>query len=296
MEKVLITGIGGFIGKNLAFALRSEGYKVYGISKSKIRLSDIVINQVNILDEDAVVEICKDKDYIIHLAAVTEHGNISDFPIESLKTNVIGTYNILHGFLKSKAKSFIFPSSGKVYGEAKYLPYDESHPTNPETSLGKIKKICEDLTSYFNTFSDKSFSILRIFNVYGHGQKKYFLIPTILSQINNDKIILGDVHSKRDYLYIKDLVSCFLTIMRHKHNGLKVYNVGSGVSYSAYDIVNTIGKIKNKKFEIGIDKTKLRKNEESEEKANIKKLNHIGWKPKYSLEKGLREIIDISKL
>ena len=291
MEKILITGVGGFIGKELASALAGEGYKVYGTSKSQIKLNNIIVHNANILDGKKIIQVCKNMDYVIHCAAVTEYRNISDFPIESLKTNVIGTYNVLKAFAKSNAKSFIFPSSGKVYGKPNYLPYNEEHSKNPNTSLGKMKEICEELITYFSDFSDKSFFILRLFNVYGQHQKKYFLIPTILSQINEKKILLGDIKSKRDFIYIKDVIDCFSKIIKNNKKGIQIYNVGSGISHSAYEIVSIISRLKNKKFEIELYKPKLRKNEAFEERSNIRKLKNIGWKPKYSLEDGLNEMI-----
>ena len=143
---------------------------------------------------------------------------------------------------------------------------------------------------HFSTISDKSFSILSIFNVYGPNQKPEFLIPTILSQIKNNKVILGDIKSKRDYLYIKDLITAFLTIVKNKEKGVQIYNVGSGVSTSAEDIVRAIEKISKKKLSIEVDKSKLRKNEMPDEKADISKLKILGWNPKYNVHSGLKDM------
>ena len=292
MDKVLITGVGGFIGKALAGTLSNHGYDVYGLSHSDIRLNNIKIFKADVLNESKVFDICKDKDIIIHLAAITEHKNIYNYPAKSFETSLIGTLNVLKAFEKSNAAHFIFPSSGKVYGKPKYLPCGENHTAKPQTPLGITKKICEDAIHYFSTFSDKRFSILRIFNVYGNGQKKNFLIPTILSQTNSDKIVLGNMQHKRDYIYVKDAVEAFLAIIKHREKGFNIYNVGSGASYSAYDIVKALETIKNKSFKIKIDKSKLRKNEPFEEKASIAKLKSLGWKPKYNIREGLAEMLN----
>ncbi|HIC76324.1 MAG TPA: NAD-dependent epimerase/dehydratase family protein, partial [Candidatus Dadabacteria bacterium] len=274
----------------LGDTLHKCGYEVSGISKSDIKIKNINVYKADVCDKDIVGEICEDKDIIIHLAATTEHKNISKFPMESLWTSLSGTYNLLYAFQKSNAKNFIFPSSGKVYGKPSYLPFDEQHPLNPTTPLGRIKKLCEDMVLHFSTISDKSFSILRIFNVYGPNQKPEFLIPTILSQIKNNKVILGDIKSKRDYLYIKDLITAFLTIVKNKEKGVQIYNVGSGVSTSAEDIVRAIEKISKKKLSIEVDKSKLRKNEMPDEKADISKLKILGWNPKYNVHSGLKDM------
>ena len=293
MEKVLITGIGGFLGRILAGRLIHEKYKVYGIGRHSAHSKNVTMYKADILDEREMVKLCKDKDHIVHLAAVTEYKNLRDFPMKSLKINVIGTFNMLNAFSKSKAKNFIYPSSGKIYGEPKYLPYDELHSVNPKTNLGKMKKICEDLISYFSTSLEKSFLVLRMFNVYGNGQKKDFLFPSILTQVNNEKrqITLGDIESRRDYIYVEDVMDCFSKMMKKSKNGLEIYNLGSGVSYSAQDIVNTIGKLKGIRIKIKIDKGTLRNNEAFEERADITKLKKVGWIPKYNLEKGLSEML-----
>jgi|SRR3989338_2957556 len=293
MAKVLITGIGGFIGRELARSLSSEGHEVWGVSSSDTKLANARAYKDDVCNKDRMEKLCKDKDVIIHLAAVTEHKHISGNPIKSLEISLAGTYNMLNAFEKSSAKSFIFPSSGKVYGKPQYLPYDEKHATNPDTHLGRIKKICEELISFFANCSEKSFSVLRIFNVYGPNQKKSFLIPTILSQADKNEVTLGDTESKRDYIYIKDVVNSFLTVMRNGKEGYHVYNVGSGCSYSAKGIVDEIGRLTNKKIEIKVDKSRLRKNETSDERANIEKLKNLGWNPEYDLKSGLSEILKI---
>ena len=72
-----------------------------------------------------------------------------------------------------------------------------------------------------------------------------------------------------------------------------MYNVGSGCSYSAKGIVDEIGRLTNKKIEIKVDKSRLRKNETSDERANIEKLKNLGWNPEYDLKSGLSEILKI---
>ena len=296
MERVLITGIGGFIGRRLALALNAIGYDVSGISRSRIKLRNIQVYKADVLDKVALNDICKDKDIFIHLAAVTEYKKIQDSLIDNFEVGLLGTFNVLKAFTLSNSKHFIYPSSGKVYGKPFYLPYDENHKTNPETPLGKTKKICEDMVAYFSTLSDKSFSILRIFNVYGPGQKESFLIPTILSRVNESKIVLGDIRSKRDYIYIQDVVQSFITVIKNYRKGLNIYNVGSGVNHSAGDIVNLLGNLMNKNFNIKIDKSRLRKNESFDEGASVAKLKKLGWEPKYSLKDGLIEILNTRRV
>jgi len=294
MKKILITGVNGFIGNHLATRLAREGYDVYGTSQTNVEIEGVKNLQCDILDYEKLESLFKEKDCIIHLAAVTENKKLTADLFNSLKVNLLGLYNALAAFEKSKAQIFIFPSSGKVYGKPEYLPYDEKHPLNPSTPLGKIKKILEELISFFAENSNKYFIIARIFNVYGPLQKKTFLIPTILSQLDNKEMVLGDVSSKRDYIYIEDLINAFTHLInlekQKSDKNLDIFNVGTGKSYSAEEIVNEVCKILDKGIKIAIDKNKLRRGEFSDERADIGEIMSLGWKPVFDMRKGLSDI------
>lgn len=289
--KVFITGISGFIGSHLARHLAREGYQVSGISRKKRDIEGVETFKADVLDIRKMLILSQDKDVIIHLAARTTHREIAEDPFATLNLNLTGTYNMLSAFVKSRANHFIYPSSGKVYGNPQYLPYDESHPLNPETILGKSKKIAEDLIDFFALNSKKTFTILRIFNIYGPGQRKGFLVPTILSQIGKKTPTLGDIYAKRDYLYIEDLLEGFLTVIKARLKGLNVFNLARGRCHSAQQMVEIVGKILNKDFEIEIDRSRFRKGEFEEERANISKMKSLDWEAKISLEEGLKKTI-----
>ena len=289
--KVFITGISGFIGRHLAWHLARQGYKVSGISRKKRDIEGVETFKADVLDIRKVLTLSQNKDIIIHLAARTTHREIAEDPFATLNLNLTGTYNMLSAFEKSRANHFIYPSSGKVYGNPQYLPYDENHRLNPETILGKSKKIAEDLIDFFALNSNKTFTIFRIFNIYGPGQRENFLVPAILGQIAKKTLTLGDIYAQRDYLYIDDLVDGLVTIIKAKLKGLNVFNVASGRCYSAQHMVEIVGRILDKDFEIEIDRSRLRKGEFEEERADISKMKSLGWEPKVSLQEGLKKTI-----
>lgn len=277
---ILITGIDGFIGNHLSKALVKRGHKVKG--------SGSVLNKGQIEKE------IKGVDCVIHLAGKTTHGDLVVNKLESLETNVDGTKNVLDAFIRSEAKKFIYPSSGKVYGKVENLPIRESHPTNPLNVLGKTKLIAEKLIDFYSN-NDKEFVILRIFNVYGEGQKENFLIPTILKQLKTGKkeIVLGDIESKRDYIHIDDVVSAIISAIEGKNKkGIFIYNISTGVGCSAKDIVYLIGRIIGSSIKIKVNSKILRSDESKVEYGsyNLAK-KELGWEPKISLEEGLRKLI-----
>ncbi len=291
--KVVITGGAGFLGRYLCKNLLESGADVISLDRTESKVDGAQNYVADVLDLKSIEKYISQSDVVIHLAALTAHEDIVGDPYRALEISVQGTKNVLDAFIGSAAKQFIFPSTGKIYGKPQYLPYDEQHPLNPSTPLGKSKRITELLIDFYSTNSEKSFSILRIFNVYGPCQKENFLMPTILKQLENQKslIILGDVQAKRDYIFIDDVVKAFIIVMQNNPKGLNVFNVGTGKSYSAKEIVGTIEKILNRKIEIKVDPARFRKDEFADERADIAKIATMGWKPDFDIFEGLKQTV-----
>lgn len=298
--KILITGVNGFIGQHLSQALVSKGHFVVGLDCQEKPLTKDINNYFSgdVLDKQIVEKAVEETDVVVHLAALTSHQDIVDNKFETLEVNFLGTKNVLDAFSESKsAQKFIYSSSGKVYGEIKFLPITEEHPTLPLNILGKSKLITERLIDFY-TDNKKSFIIFRIFNVFGPGQKDNFLVPTILNQIKeSNKITLGDTKAKRDYLYISDLIDAFvLVIEKDINSGLSIFNICSGRDLNAEEIVSEISKIKQLPIEIEINPALSRKDEKEVEYGSYEKAKQIfGWYPQYSLKKGLEETIKLLK-
>lgn len=297
--KVLITGIKGFLGSHIAQACAKEGYDVYGIARGDIIVHHAKIFYGDILDEEFTRDCTNGMDVVIHLAAVTEHDKLVNHEKTSTDFNIISTENILSGITQNSGCLFIFPSSGKVYGKPESLPYTEMHKTNPSTILGRMKlEIEKTIESHALQDEHNKYVILRVFNVYGPGQKETFLVPTILRQIlrqKKEKIILGDIISKRDYVYIDDVTSAFVMLIKEqkKLDQINVYNLSSNKSYSAGEIAGLIAEELDTGLLIDIDEKKLRPDEFDEEKADYSKLkNNVGWTPKTSMKEGIKKTIE----
>lgn len=302
MGKVLVTGSEGFIGKRLTARLLSEGYVVYGISLppvSEIEHPNYHYSSLDILNREKLCRLFENSmfDVVIHLAALTTHEELTKDKGRTLRINLEGTLNLLEEFKKTKSTKFIFASTGKVYGRIQELPISEDHPTIPINILGKTKLIAERLVDFFSYEGTQQFVILRIFNVYGPGQRSYFLIPTILSQFRdgNNEITLGNIHDKRDYIFVEDVVEAVMIMLKKKlPEGLNIFNVGSGQPHSASDIVKIIEEILDKKVGINVDKSRFRIDEFPEEFADIRKLLSLGWFPRYDLKAGLEKTASYS--
>lgn len=283
--KILITGVNGFIGKHLFKKLIEHGHKVSGLGR----------NNRGVLNKELVEKAVQGVDVAIHLAALTSHKDIVDNKFETLETNLEGTKNVLEAFTKSKkAKKFFYASTGKVYGKIVRLPISEEHPTNPLNILGKSKLITENLIDFYAD-NNKEFVIFRIFQIYGSGQSENFLVPTIFKQLNrSNKIVLGDIKAKRDYIYIDDVINAFILAIEGKNSkGLSIFNICCGESYSAIEIVKKIGKIRDIKINIKTDPARFRHDEMDDEYGSYAKAKKtFEWQPTINLEQGLRKMMN----
>ena len=297
---VLITGINGFIGKNIANNLFKKGHKIIGVGTSeKSELTKICeYHSVSVLNQKEINSLVKNVDIVIHLAAITAHSEIVDKKFKTLDINLNGTKNILNAFNESKrAKKFIYASTGKVYGKIQSLPLTEESLTSPLNVLGKSKLIAEKIIDFYSNQS-KTFVVFRIFQAYGPGQLKNFLIPTIISQLNfnnskNQVITLGDIKAKRDYIFIEDISSAFVAAVNNDiSKGINIYNLSSSIPQSANEIIQVIEKLFNLKIQVQVNKNLLRNDEESIEYGSFEKVKKdLGWKPIISIEDGLIKTI-----
>lgn len=293
---ILITGVNGFIGNHLAVKLIERGHSVIGIGLDK---NSKVLNlkayyKGSVLDKKLLENAIKNIDAVVHLAAITSYKDILSKKSDAFKINLQGTKNVLDVFVKSKtAKKFLYPSTGKVYGTILKLPITENHPTNPLNILGKSKLKAEKIIKSYNN-NKKSLIILRIFNVYGLGQKENFLIPTIIKQLSKNvkELVLGNVEAKRDYVYIDDAIDAFVLAIEKKIPlGFSTYNICTGIGISVSQILKLISKIKKTKIKIRVNPDLIRTDEMKEEYGSFKKVSEeLGWKPKINIEEGLKRL------
>lgn len=290
---VLITGINGFIGRNLAIELLARNYTVFGLGRSDKCCVEGIRQYIQgtVTDKSAVEDAISEAEVVVHLAALTAHSDIIDNKYQTLDVNLQGTKNVLDVFNASKiTRKLIYSSTGKVYGDIQYLPIDEKHPLQPLNILGKSKYISERLIDFYQ-LDEKRSVILRMFNVFGDGQNSNFLLPTILSQLHDNAIgctntiSLGDIKAKRDYIHIKDVINAFVGAIENEFSTVcEVFNIASGKPRTAEDIVLEISKIVNQRIEIDVKNNLMRNDEAIEEYGNFAKAKTIlGWEPQIDL-------------
>ena len=233
-------------------------------------------------------------DVVIHLAAITEHDAIVNDKQRTFETNLMGTLSLLKGFnAHCKGAQFIYASTGKVYGKTDEMPITESARSNPQNILGRSKRITEQTIEYC-AIPDNNYLICRIFNIYGEHQKRNFVVPTIIDQLNDSRVKLGNICDLRDYLYIEDLISAITACIRHRDKFAQVdyVNIGSGTPTSVSDILRELEQLTGKSIAVETEARRFRADETPIEVCDNHRLTTLtGWKPKYSLREGLYQTL-----
>lgn len=173
--KILITGSSGFIGSRLLDSL--EGNDVYTLDKSASDRDNHFNKDIREFDRFS------DFDRIYHLAALSDPRRCNEEPDFSWSVNVEGTRNILSQM--EKGQEIIFASSGHVYGTGKDVELSEEQELSPDNHYGLTKMICEELIHYYGANKGIDYNILRLFNVFGKGQDRGFLIPDVIYKAKN---------------------------------------------------------------------------------------------------------------
>lgn len=308
MEKIIVTGAGGFIGSHLTENLVEKGYHVKAFLKYNSRnrwgwiegskyLDDIEIVTGDIRDFDVVSRAMKNCETVFHLAALIGIPYSYVSPLAYIKTNIEGTYNVLQSAKKYDLKNVLITSTSETYGTAKYVPIDEKHLLEGQSPYSATKIAADHLALSFYRSFDLPVKIVRPFNTYGPRQSARAIIPTIIAQILSAKevISLGNLQPTRDLTFVRDTVSGFMHIYKSMALFGEVTNIGMNKEISIGDLSRLIGELMGENIVIEDEKRRVRpKNSEVERLLcdNSKLKKNTGWEPKYDLKKGLLETIE----
>jgi nucleoside-diphosphate-sugar epimerase len=278
IDRVLVTGASGFIGRHLATRLESVGKAVVRVSRRlgiDITRDDLPLNGVG---------------HVFHAAARTGVGDAWQDPLGYLDVNTFGTARVLEQCRQSGCgMTFI---GGYVYGVPQHLPIRESDRIDANNPYALSKYLAEQVCSFYARGYGVSVVALRIFNVYGPDQDDNFLIPFVVRQILDpscSEIEVMDLSPSRDYVYISDAVDGILLSTRALQGS--AFNLGSGQAYSVEEIIkraSTVAGIHKPYRERG----DRRRNEIERTVADISSLYEaVGWVPRMSIDRGLSAVV-----
>lgn len=279
----MLTGASGFLGSHLSKAFVDSGYEVHVLIREASNLHRLAGYEKKLffhcLEDgfEKIFDVERPYNAIVHTAtcygrnteSATEVFNVNlKFSLELLERSVLfntGTFfntdTILHKYLNSYALSKKqFSEWGRLYAEQ-----------------GKIK-----------------FCNIKLEHMYGPGDDQYKFIAYIINScMSNEPVIkLTPGEQKRDFIYIDDVIRAYQLLVEQKNlENYEEFELGSGNIISIKDLVEKVHVLTNSSSVLDFEALTYRENEAMESKANITRLNRLGWKPVISLEKGLRKII-----
>lgn len=314
-KNVLITGGLGFIGSNLAIRLVEfgadvtivdnmlprQGGNLFNVEpvKDKVR-----INFSDVRNQLSMDHLVRGQDIIFHLAGQVNHVDSMRNPVQDLEINCQGTLVLMQALRHNNiGATVVYSGTRGEYGSTVKLPVDEDHPTNPKGIYAVTNLAAEKMILVYNQVYKIPTICLRITNTYGPRHQmmhdEYGVFNWFIRKAIDDETlpVFGDGMIIRDFLYVDDLIECLLMSAPAKKAIGDVFNVGTGIPVTFKEIAEKIVKIAGKGTCEFTDFTKERAEvEPGDYYADISKLKRIvGWKPKISLEEGIKRTIEFYK-
>ena len=300
---MLITGVAGFIGSNLADRLLREGFRVTGIDNLSYGVREQVPEGVEFHKLDIrskeIYPLFKEIDLIFHLAAKNCISDCQSDPIETSDINVTGTVNVFEAARRAGVRKVIYAESSAVYEGSDILPTPESE-VRPESFYAISKVASMYFAEAYSKFSDLKLTALRYFCVYGPRQDYRRTIPPVMSTfiirllMGQSPVIYGTGNKRRDFVYVEDVNDFHLMCIKDSRTDGQIYNLGSGKDYSVLEIYEIISRLLSVAI-APIHKHDL-PGEAQQTLADITKATKLGWTPKTNLKQGLQKMIDYIKL
>ena len=308
--KILITGVAGFIGSNLAHRLISENkkrkkrnsFKIVGIDNLSYGLKENIPEGVDFYQLDIkinkIYDLFDGVDIVFHLAAKNCVSDCQLDPVETTEINVVGTVNVLEAAKRAKVSKVIYAESSALYEGSAKFPSIES-VIEPESFYAVSKLASMYFAKAYQSFFDVKYTALRYFCVYGPAQDYRRTIPPVMSAFiikllkGERPIIFGTGEKRRDFVYVNDINDFHLECIENPKTDNKTFNLGSGKNYSILEIYKLVSELLGIKID-PVFKPNL-PGEAEITMADITEANKLGWKPKTDIRTGLIKEIEYIK-
>ena len=309
MDRVLVTGGAGFIGSHLVELLLAAGAEVMVIDNfrlgRRVHLEParsrangslrVVEGDIRVTEDLRCIEEFH-PDAVFHMAALHFIPYCAAHPAEALDVNVLGLSNVLRALRGAPLSSFVFASSGAVYGLGPD-PWPETAPVRPEETYGLSKWMGERMvTQLHEDRPDIRVVAARLFNTYGPRETNPHVVPDIVRAVHEGRPIeLGNLWPKRDLIFVTDTAAALLAVATGPP-GFEVFNVGTGIGTSIEDVVAAIGALTETELEVRQVPERMRDGDGDLVSDPGKLMSRTGWKPRYDLRAGLNRLLESERL
>mgnify|MGYP001570184580 CR=1 FL=1 len=302
---ILVTGGAGFIGSNLVEALVAHGHSVTildDFSLGKMENLTSVKNKVEVIkgdlrDLETVKKATKDVDIVFNEAAASSSPMFIDDLRNAVSVNVDGFINVLNACRINDVKKLIYASTSSIYGNSK-PPLKEDIPVTPVNLYASTKLLNEHLAILFGKEYGLETIGFRYMSIYGPREESKGIYANLATQFlwamqrNEQPVVYGDGTQTREFTYVMDVVAANMLAMNLKKNiSGEILNIGTGTCTSLNDLVAVINKILGKSIKPKYVENTVKGYIDAQLSDITKIKNMLGYAPKYTLEKGLREII-----
>ena len=287
-KKILVTGVAGFIGSNLADRLLRGGYTVIGIDNLSCGVreqvpSGVEFHKLDIRSKD-IYPLFNGAKAVFHLAAKNCLLDCQKDPVETSDINITGTVNVFDAARRAKVGKVVYAESSAVYEKRALGFYAIS-----KTSANLFSKGFQEMG--LTTVG------LRYFNVYGPRQDYRRTIPPVMSTfiiriLKGEPIVSyeGDEKNSRDFVYVDDVNDFHMLCINDSRVDNHVFDIGNGRTYTIADVLSAVERVIGEKAPL-IKKPRPSDDPVVQTLADIAAAKRLGWEPKVSMEDGLREMV-----
>ncbi|XP_064638682.1 UDP-glucuronic acid decarboxylase 1-like [Lineus longissimus] len=301
-RRILVTGGAGFVGSHLVDRLMLEGHEVTvadNFFTGRKRNVEHWIGHENfeLLHHDIVNPLYIEVDQIYHLASPASPPNYMYNPIKTIKTNTVGTINML-GLAKRTRARLLLASTSEVYGDPEEHPQKEEYwghvnPIGPRACYDEAKRVAETMCYAYKKQEGVSVRVARIFNTFGprmHMNDGRVVSNFILQALQNQPItVYGDGSQTRSFQYVSDLVSGLIALMNSNYT--KPCNIGNPDEYSVQEFATIIRKLVGKTNPI-VNKPAMEDDPRKRKPDITVAKTYLKWEPKVPMMFGLNKTID----
>jgi len=306
MQKALVTGCNGFVGRVMVARLRVGGFEVRGVDRTATcdALDAAAYRSGDLRDAAFVAETIGNDpiDCIVHLAAQSSVRRSFDEPAVTLSDGTLPALNVLNHVRKTGHPTrVLLVGSADEYGvvPAEEMPIRESRPVNPASPYALAKSIQSQFGVMFRSLYGVDTVMTRSFNHTGPGQREDFVLANFARQVAEIKrgmrepvIDVGNVEIRRDFLDVRDVCDAYTVLLKKGRSG-ETYNVCSGRSYRIRDLLDAMCALSGVKVKVRVDETRLRPVDMMELRGDAGKIReHTGWSAKLNIEETLHAMLE----
>lgn len=308
MKTILVTGAAGFLGSHLCDRLVQQGHSVVGLDNyftgSKKNIEHLLdFKNFEMIRQDVCFPLYVEVDEIYNLACPASPRYYQQDPIQTLKTSVLGSYNML-GLAKRTGARILQASTSEVYGDPSVHPQPEYYwgnvnPIGIRSCYDEGKRAAETLFFDYHRQHQVDIKVMRIFNTYGPRMAVddgRVVSNFIVQAINNQPItIYGAGYQTRSFCYVSDLIDGMMKLMASNDMIQGPINIGNPVEFTMLELAQTVIELTGSESNIihrplPQDDPKQRRPDISLAKA------HLDWSPTIPLREGLQSTIDYFRL